>query len=606
MEGDDQDTTSDQPLSEGGEQHAGGPSRGCPIASAVGVVRTASSAERARWWLVLLAVAALAYLVLTIHAAWVETPTVDEFAHVPAGCAYWNQGRTDLYCKSPALLRYWMALPIAFDSQVNIPEVTKTSWDWGPWQYGVRFMEVNRARYFELFFRARLMIVLLGLGTGIVLFLWARDLFGGGAAAVVASLYFLSPTVLAHAHLATTDVGCMFSVLLTVYMLRRAYRRRSWWRLIIAGGVLGTALSIKFTALLLLPVVAGLAVVHRWPSGGRSRGRWVLGAAGDVGIVSVAALLTINLCMGFRGSFKPLREYAFSSSFCQSSQTYLPGAMPVPLPEAYVIGFDGQKMDTESGEFGGYLMGRWSQEGWWYYNLVALGVKLPLVTLVIIAIGLAGCLGGRLDARERWTCLLPTAVLFVALSLLSRLNLGIRHVLPVLPFLLLLSGAFWERLLNRKRRRRWLPVGVLTVYGFMAAVTHPNYLSFFNAAAGGASGGQEWLVDSNLDWGQDLYRVGAVARRMKGEEPIQLLYFGHVSPGLYGIRARPLGPGPVEDVIAVSVNYVVGQSYVVIAREGKILHVPRDYARWLGEYEPVERLGSILIYDTRGEQTTAQ
>ena len=580
MDGADQESTPDQPSREG-------------------------CAPPRRDWVLLPGAAAIAYLILTIHAAYVETPTVDEFAHVPAGCAYWNQGRTDLYCKSPPTLRYWMTLPVILDPAVSVPEVIESSWDWGPWQYGARFMNANQAHYLGSFFRARMMIIVLGLGTGALLFVWARALFGIAAASTVTTVFFLSPTVLAHAHLATTDVGCMFSVFLSLFALRWAYQQPRWWRLLIAGAALGLALSIKFTALLLPPVVAGLVLLHRFRSPGWKRGSAVWAAARDLVALFAVALLTINLCMSFEGTLRPLREYTFSSSFCKKVQMLLPGALPVPLPEHYVVGFDGQKMDAESGEFGSYLMGRWSQDGWWYYNLVALGVKLPVPTLGMILVGAGLWLRSRRDVCERWTVLLPAGVLLVALSLLSRLNLGVRYLLPALPFLLLLSGALWVRTsTSAKRWLRYVPLPIVAYYAVAAAAAHPSYLSFFNLAAGGPDRSHHWLVDSNLDWGQDLYRVSEAARRLKGDAPIQLLYFGHVAPELYGIRYTPLSPHPVEDVIAISMNYLVGSRYVAITTDGRVLHVRRDYARWLQDHTPVERLGSILIFDTRTANTT--
>ena len=543
---------------------------------------------------------AVAYLALCVYAARVETPTVDEFAHLPAGCAYLKDGRLDLYCKNPPLLRYWMALPVMLDGRTAVPKITAPPWDWGPWKYGARFMHANRAHYFDLFFRARLMIVVLGLATGVLLYRWSRALFHRPAASMVTGLFFLSPTVLAHAHLATTDVGCMFSVFWSVFILHWAYKKPRRRRLLVAGVVLGLALSIKFTALLLLPLFVGLVVVYRWRSTARARQHRAVTAAGDIGILFASALLVVNLAMGFRGTLRPLGRYTFDSSFCKGVQQALPGLLPVPLPEDYVIGFDGQKADAESGEFGSYLMGQWSQDGWWHYNLVALGVKLPAPFLVIIPVGVWLWFRRRMDACERWTVPASAAVFLVALSGLSRLNLGIRYLLPAFPFLFLLTGALWARAsASPKQWLRTAPLAVVAYCCVALAVTGPSYLSFFNVLAGGPNRGQRWLVDSNLDWGQDLYRLREAVQPLAGDAPIRLLYFGHVDPQLYGIRHRPLLSHATQDVIAISMHYLVGNPYVVIGPDGEVLHVPRDYAKWLRPREPVRRVGSMLIFDTR-------
>ena len=554
----------------------------------------------ARFWRWLPIAAGVAYLALAGHAAYVETPTVDEFAHLPAGCAYWKYGRLDLYCKNPPLLRYWMAVPVVLDRRAEVPPITDPPWDWGPWQYGVRFMDANRANYFAFFFHARLMIVVLGLATAWLLYRWARAVFDMSTASIVTSLFLLSPNVLAHAHLATTDVGCMFGVLLTLFSVRWAYQRPRVWRFAVTGAALGVALLIKFTAWLLVPLVLGLVVLHRLRGPARPEGRWGRVMLRD-GVVTLAvAAFFVNLGLGFKGSFQPLGSYGFSSSFCQTVRAALPGWLPVPLPEDYVVGFDGQKMDAESGEFGSYLLGEWSTAGLWAYNFVALGVKLPLVLLLLLAAGTVCWFRLPLSAGARWTVPLAAVVFAVALSLLSRLNLGMRYLLPALPFLYLLTGAFWHRLATvRGPIFRVAASVVLGCYVFVIAAIHPAYLGYFNALAGGPDGGHRVLADSNLDWGQDLYRLPAALADLHADQPVRLLYFGHVSPVLYGIRAVPLADQPTPDVIAVSMNYVLGAPYVVITHDGRVLHVPRDYARWLRDRQPVRRLGSMLVYDLR-------
>jgi hypothetical protein len=129
---------------------------------------------------------------------------------------------------------------------------------------------------------------------------------------------------------------------------------------------------------------------------------------------------------------------------------------------------------------------------------------------------------------------------------------------------------------------------------------HPGYLSFFNVVAGGPSRGHEWLLDSNLDWGQDLYRVAEMSRRLDDDGSIGVLYFGHVDPALYGIQYGLVPPWPIQDVMAVSVNFLEGASYIATSPEGRMQAVKSDHLAWLRDEEPVAKLGSIWIFDTRG------
>jgi hypothetical protein len=139
----------------------------------------------------------------------------------------------------------------------------------------------------------------------------------------------------------------------------------------------------------------------------------------------------------------------------------------------------------------------------------------------------------------------------------------------------------------------------LVVAAFIAVRAHPDHLAYFNALAGGTEKGHEWLVDSNLDWGQDLYRVPREVQRLQPEGPIGLLYFGHVDPELYGLQYYPIPPRPVEGVLAVSASFVMGQQYLSPKPGGKITWVRDGHLDWLRRYEPVARAGEMWIYDTR-------
>jgi 4-amino-4-deoxy-L-arabinose transferase-like glycosyltransferase len=353
----------------------------------------------------------LLFILLAGHAARVETPTVDEFAHLPAGCAYWEHGRTDLYAKNPPLLKYVLAIPAIVDSRTVTPKVEVEPLGWGPWQYGARFMNANRDRYFDIFFCARIINIILALATGIVLYFWSRELFGEFSAAVVVSLFFLSPTVLAHSHLATLDVGCMFGVLVSIFTVRWAYKKPSARRLVLSGFVLALALLTKFTAILLVPVVAVLMVIYRLPSRPKIR-EWVAEGA----LVFLTALFVTNLAMGFDGSFGLLGDYELHAASSRTFQKFLPGWLPVPLPGDYVYGLDAQRLDTEAGEFPSYLMGQWSKEGWWTYNLVTLGLKVPVPLLAMFLAAPWFWRRAETASRETWAVVLPVATLLIVLS----------------------------------------------------------------------------------------------------------------------------------------------------------------------------------------------
>jgi hypothetical protein len=539
-------------------------------------------------WLGVPLAAALLFTALALDAARRETPTLDEFAHVPAGYAHLATGRFDVHSKNPPLAKMLLALPGTLAGGVAVPPPQENPFAWGPWRYGHRFMEANAAHYFDVFFAARAVVVVLTLLTAGLLFVWGRALFGWRGAAVATSLFLLCPTLLAHGHLATLDVACALGVLASAFMVRRAVLAPGWTRWLAAGVVWGAALLVKFTALLLLPAFAALALFAR----GRA---WPRGLA-DFAALLGAALLVVNLGMAFGGSGERLGDFRFGSDLAQGLQAHLPGWLPVPLPADYVRGYDAVMRDTEHGEFPSYLRGAWSREGWWYYEAVALLVKTPEPFLAMLLACPFFLARARLPRRELVSLLAPLAAIALAMTFLNRLNIGLRYLLPVFPFLYLLLGALFAR---PGRVSAGVAGLVLAYYAGTALVVHPAHLAYFNPLSGGPGRGHRWLLDSNLDWGQDLYRLPAALAARDIREPVQLLYFGHVDPRLYGLQTTPLPPGPVDGVVAVSVSYLAGFSYPVTAADGSLVPVAPDHALWLRDRAPVERLGSIWLYDLR-------
>jgi len=383
-------------------------------------------------------------------------------------------------------------------------------------------------------------------------------------------------------------MACALGVLASAFAVRRAVQVPSWTRWLVAGAVWGAALLVKFTALLLLPAFAGLALYARWRA-------WRRGLA-ELATLLAAALLVVNLGMGFQGSGARLDGFRFGSDLAQGLQAALPGWLPVPLPGDYVRGYDAVMRDTEHGEFPSYLRGTWSREGWWYYEAVALLVKTPEPFVLMLLASPFFLARQRLEHRELVSLLAPLAAVALAMTLLNRLNIGLRYLLPVFPFLYLLLGSLFAK---PGRVSAAIAALVLAYYAGTALVVHPAHLAYFNPLSGGPARGHRWLLDSNLDWGQDLYRLPAALEARGIHEPIQLLYFGHVDPRLYGLATMPLPPGPVDGVVAVSVSYLAGFSYPATTADGSLAVVAPDHVRWLRDRAPVARLGSIWLYDLR-------
>jgi hypothetical protein len=244
-----------------------------------------------------------------------------------------------------------------------------------------------------------------------------------------------------------------------------------------------------------------------------------------------------------------------------------------------------------------FFLGRRSIEGTLAYFPVALALKTPIPALLLAAAGLVSV--ARLPAaRGVWLWLPPAAYLAAALG--SRVQVGYRHVLPVVPFLTLWAGLGVDWLSRRGVAGRaaaaaaaaWLAAGVLSA--------RPHLLAYFNEAAGGPARGYESLVDSNLDWGQALQQLGEELER-RGRPPVYLAYFGTADPAAHGLRYLPVGlvsnvtrTGNEADpaasgrvLLAVSATNLQGTYY----------RDPAVFA-WLRARAPVFVAGhSIFLYD---------
>ncbi|MBF0279267.1 MAG: glycosyltransferase family 39 protein [SAR324 cluster bacterium] len=542
-------------------------------------------------WNFLPLIGVVIFVSLTLQAAQSETPTIDEFAHVPAGYTYLRYGSFDLYAKNPPLMKLLMAFPFFMEDGIFIAPTNTEKNDWSPWIYGFQFMKDNQQKYFKLFFLARLIPIIMGTLTGLILYHWIRDLFGVQSAAITCTLYFLSPSILAHSHLATIDSGCMFAMILSLYTFRWAYQNPSYFRIAGAGAIWGVALLIKFTAILFFPAYFVLVFVFRW--------RQKLKIFPEFLTLVFFAVLILNTGMGFKGTMEPLGNFNFQSSFGKSVQSLLPPSLVIPLPKSYLIGFDEQKHDTEQGEFdsNNYLLGEFSQKGWWYYNFVAFAAKTPLPFLAMLIVCPYFIRNSNLARQELATILIPLTTLIFFVNFFNHLNIGIRYLLPIFPLLFLLTASIWQKFNNRTSQ---FATGIILFYYLYTAVSiHPNYLSYFNQGFGGPAQGHQVLLDSNLDWGQDLYQIKPALNRLQHTGKIGLLYFGHVDPAMYGIEYELVPPWPIPGLLAVSINFLMGMNYIVTAPDGKIFQVASNHLAWLRSHQPVMRLGSIWIFDTR-------
>ena len=510
-----------------------------------------------------------------------ENPTIDEVIHLPAGISYWQTGKFALYRHNPPLVKLVAALGAGPTSMERF--YAADAWKAAPpnkAELGHLFARENAARYFEIFDRARLLMPLFSVLGGVVVFAWSRRLFGDGGGLLSLALWCLCPNVLAHARLITTDVGATAIGAGATYLFWRSLHRRSWRWSLLAGLALGLAQLSKFSMILLYglwPAIWLVGAIAERPGGRRVASAVARGAA-----VLSLSILVIDLGYGFEGVGRKLGSFNF---LCRTLTVDRPGRpplsgdevarvgqlrvnrfrgtiladLPVPLPRNYVLGFDDQKLEAEGLPlrvfradapadrllgYPVYLDGELRDKSWWYYYLFTFAYKVPEGTLALEALTLVALASGRrlvaVDEAAIWA--VPIVVLGV-MSVATNINLGLRYVLPIFPYLYIGMGRLipWAVGLRRGRRAASTLIGIFLAASALATASiHPHYLAYFNRASGGTDRGANHLIDSNLDWGQDLVGLKAWLDANAPGERVGLAYFGQIHPSIFRLRKSPI------------------------------------------------------------------
>jgi len=470
-----------------------------------------------------------------------DAATFDETAHLAAGFSYLDRGDFRMNPEHPPLSKAWCALPLHL---LDLAEGDYDSAAWreaNQWLFGYEFLngprgQAERLAPNRLLVPARTAALCLSAALALIVFGWARELWGSLGGLFSLALYVLSPTMLAHGRLVTTDTAIALAYAATLWSLWRALRAPSWHRQLLCGACLAAALLIKFSALLLAFIVLVLILADTL----RSRAPWRR-TAGTLAALALIGYVAIWAGYGFRYSATTDPDYTLDWEVIGPTDNPLGAVVEQALerkllPEGYLYGLSYFLGGAERRV--GYLNGTTSVIGWWYYFPQAFLMKSSPALLLL----LAGLIGSALYRRAwrawtGWFLALPVLI-YVGVSMAANLNIGQRHLLPVYPLLFVALGSLPARLARRRAAGAILAL-LLIFHAATFAAASPRYLSYFNRLAGGSQRGARYLLDSNLDWGQDLRRL-AQWSKAAGSPELFLAYFGTADPAAYGLRYRKL------------------------------------------------------------------
>jgi hypothetical protein len=345
-------------------------------------------------------------------------------------------------------------------------------------------------------FLVRLPTIVFALLLGLTVYAWTKDALGSPAALAALALYVTNPNVLAHGKQVTSDVQTALFSTVAVWMIWRAARDGRRRDVVLSAAATALALLSKFTAIVLLPALAVLAVLHA-----ARTGRWrqtVLGAAAYLALV--VALLNAGYL--FDGSFQKASDLPWQSRAWQR----LGGApIPVPLPRVFVLGLDYSSYLQEHPEVArgqNYVLGQLNRDGRWYAFPLMLLLKTPLALFALLGVAAV-----RRDGIPWAHLTLPSAAVLGFFSLVADPQLGIRYVLPVLPFLIVAAGA------GASRAPKWAVAVLLAWHAVSTLSYHPHYMAYFNELIGHRVNAYRYLADSNLDWEDHSYFIAQYQRR---------------------------------------------------------------------------------------------
>ncbi|MFH1656292.1 MAG: glycosyltransferase family 39 protein [Candidatus Nealsonbacteria bacterium] len=583
-----------------------------------------------------------------------DTLTFDETAHIGAGYSYLSQRDMRMNPEHPPLIKDLSAVPLMF-LNLNFPG-EHSSWVqnepiqwWTQFDFATQFIYNSGNNPDIILFASRIPMLLVLLLLGFFIFRWTKETFGNNAGLMALFLFSFSPTFLAHGRLVTTDVGAATAIFIATYYFIKFLKENTKKNLIKSGIVLGLAFLVKFSTILIIPLFGILVLLWSILTFGDKKDRQkndnkitditkvkingfkefiitFLRYTGYSVLIGLIALFVIWVAYSFHTlGYPPEKQLENTKTTIEKPDndalyktTIWMSDKPILRPMAqYMLGLI-MVFERSDGGNTTYFMGEISADAWKSYFPVVYFVKAPLpfhiftlLTLISLLYIFKKLLWQKpiLKSISNWAKLhiveiasLIFIAIYWAVSLSSNLNIGVRHLLPVFPFTMLLVGghtAVWITTAGFSKLKKAVLAWLLLWQAYSVISIYPHFLAYFNEFVGGPNKGYLYAVDSNLDWGQDLKRLSNWMNE-NNVNKIYIDYFGGGNLDYYlGDRYEGWsGQRSPEEIkrgsyIAVSVTQLQGGRGIAKSDYTN----PTDYYNWLDNYDLVEKIGySIFIY----------
>jgi len=572
--------------------------------------------------------------ILAIFSSLSDSATSDEPPHIVAGYSYLKFHDMRLNPEHPPLIKDLAAFPLLF-LKLKFPE-SDPSWQqpdgpywWHQFNLGGKFLYESGNDPDKILFFARFPMILILLICGFFIYKFAKEFFDERVAILALFFFSFSPTFLAHGRFVTTDVGAAFGVVLATFYFLKALKEPSNKNIIFAGIALGISQLLKFSLILLVPFFVLLTIIwilvfKEWKNPLR-----VLISCLVLWILVVWLVYGVQIynypperqlrdtkitLESFSGGPSSIKETCLSPISIQKIKRcpaeiviFLSNKPIVRALAHYLLGLL-MVFQRASGGHTTYFLGEVSASGWKNYFPFVYLIKEPL-SFHILCVFLLIYFSLKIDIKQKKEFLKKYFVefsmflfliLYWATSIKSNLNIGVRHLLPVFPFTIILVSRGTISAISEFKRKEifvcfltflflWQIHSLLQIF--------PHFLSYANEIVGGPENLYIFTVDSNLDWGQDLKRLKKWMDENKIEK-IYLDYFGGGSPQYYlRERYQRLETGKILEIpshsfVAISATALQGKR----GFEKNSQKIP-EYL-WTFIYEPpVAKIGySIFVY----------
>ncbi len=600
-----------------------------------------------RWIAALIILIHLGLLTVLIFRQYV---VMDELFHIGAGVTHWQTGGFYAYHVNPPLSRLIATFPCYLlenkPDQLGYYGIPNERPEW---KLGFEFFERNRSNFLFYLRLARFTNLIWAVLGGVLLFYWTHQWFGNFASLVCLSLWCFDPEILTLASVVIPDFPATVAGMLAHFWLYRYYHQPSYTKASLCGLGMGIALLTKSTWIFLWFIWPALWLLWKFyykkndladssqadlyplsaqPSPGQIKFR-------HLGVVIFIGLFVLNLGYLFEDSFHRLGSYRFVSEMFSGKMDPAPNGelqnddnrfagtilakIPIPVPKPFLCGIDLQKRDFES-KFDSYLEGKWKKGGWIHYYAYALFIKMPLGVLLLMVFSWNYWLSIFVQRRDGSSALIgiPALILFCLISAQNGFSHHFRYVLPIYSFLYLLIG-YWlkevslkDLLLKTSTSNSPQPNStfslflkglngqiILTLVLLAWSITSsvmifPYSHSYFNEIIGGPEHGGEYLLDSNIDWGQDYLdfeKWWQENAEEKGITSIGVKLFSPISISQLHQEFHEISNRPIPGWYAISVNFLHGNF-----RKSGNFH-------YFQNYQPVHRIGyTIYIYHLTKEE----